>query len=74
MDHIISIGDAEYEFMALLDLINHVNIKHKGYLKSIRLVKSPSFDTIVDQLYVLNESINKICIQDKHMDLKFKNV
>lgn len=74
IDHIISIGDANYEFIALLDLINHHNIRKKGYLKSIRLVQSPSYNTIVDQLTVLNKSINKICVCNKHMDLKFGNM
>jgi hypothetical protein len=73
-DHVISIGDADYEFNALLDLINHHNIKNQGYLKSIRLVSAPSYDTLIDQLHTLNKSINKICLANKHMDLQFKGI
>jgi hypothetical protein len=68
--NIISIGDAEYEYRALIDLYNLTN-KPK-LLKSIRLMDDPSYETLVDQLQVINKSFNDICLNKKHMDLKFK--
>lgn len=70
-DHIISIGDAEYEFNALLNLLNHKNIKNGGYLKAVRLISSPSYNSIMDQISVLDNSIKKICLHENHLDLKF---
>lgn len=69
--HIISIGDADYEFNALLELLTHNNIKNNSYLKAIKLMPLPSFDDLSDQLEVLDTSIKKICGFEKHMDLKF---
>lgn len=71
--HIISIGDAEYEFNALLDLFDHHNTNN-SYLKAIKLVQTPSYDSLVDQLNVLNNSIHKICTKNGHMDLKFRSI
>jgi hypothetical protein len=68
--NIISIGDAEYEYKALIDLYN---LSHKPkLLKSIRFVDEPSHETLIDQLEVLNRASDQICHIKKHLDLKFK--
>jgi len=69
-EHIISIGDAEYEFNALINLYSHKN--KKRILKSIRFLATPTYDSLIDQLEVLYDTIDKICHCKKHMDLKFK--
>ena len=69
--NIMSIGDAEYEFNALVDLYDiNAYLKNK-LLKTVRLVRDPSFTILVDQLGVLDKSIVKIIVACKHMDLKF---
>lgn len=68
--NIVSVGDAEYEYRALIDLYN-LNHKPK-LLKSIRFVNDPSHDTLIDQLEVLKNSIPTICLIKKHLDKKFK--
>jgi hypothetical protein len=68
--NIISVGDAEYEYQALIAL-NNRKIGTKKFLKSVRFMKDPSHDILVDQLEVLNDAIPKIWNQDKHLDLKF---
>lgn len=67
--NIISIGDADYEYKALIDLytLNH----KKKILKSIKFLNEPSHDTLIDQLEVLYDKINEICMSKKHLDLKF---
>lgn len=68
--NIISVGDAEYEYHALIDLYN---ITHKPkLLKSIRFVDEPSNETLIDQLEVLSRAIQDICLTKKHLDLNFK--
>lgn len=67
---IISIGDAEYEFNALIDLIHHPNYKNK-YLKSIRLLRNPKFDVLIDQIDIVTNNILLLCSIHRHMDLLF---
>jgi hypothetical protein len=67
--NIISAGDAEYEFKALINLWN--KDKKNRLLKTIRLLRYPSFDSLVDQLQVISNSLDDICNKDSHMDLKF---
>ena len=67
--NVISVGDAEYEYQALIALNKKKGTK---YLKSIKFVKEPSHDILIDQLEVLNIAIPNIWNKQKHMDLKFK--
>lgn len=69
--NVISIGDAEYEYQALIAL-NKLNHPVK-YLKSIRFMENPSHDVLIDQLQVLNNVIPDIWEKSNHMDLKFDN-
>lgn len=66
--NIISIGDAEYEYQALISLNDNTR-----FLKSIRFMKNPSHDLLIDQLEVLNNAIKNIWIKPKHLDLKFNH-
>lgn len=68
--NVISIGDAEYEYQALIAL-NKKGIKK--YLKSVRFMKDPTHDTLIDQIEVLNIAIPKIWIKYEHLDLLFKD-
>ena len=66
--NVISIGDAEYEYKALVNLNNKKNYK---LLKSVRLIKDPSFETLVDELEVLYTAIPDVSKQGKNLDLNF---
>ena len=70
INNIISVGDAEYEYYALIDL--YKTSKNTKILKSIKLMDDPSHEIILDQLKVLSNSIRDICITKNHLDLKFK--
>lgn len=74
LQNIISIGDAEYEFNALVDLYDVNSVINKKILKTIRLLKDPNYDFLLDQLKVLNKSIKKICEDKKHLDLIFNPI
>lgn len=68
---VISIGDSEYEYNALVNL--SVQSKHKNkLLKSVKLVSTPDYDTLMDQLNVLTKSAYNICEKMRHLDLIFK--
>lgn len=71
--HIISIGDAEHEFNALINLYNESSITKDRLLKTIRCIKNPSFESLIDELEVLNSCIIKVLTTTDHMDLKFKD-
>lgn len=69
--NIISIGDADYEYKALIDLYNW-NKKNKKILKSIKLLHNPSHNTLLDQLIVLYKAVPDICMNKEHIDWNFK--
>lgn len=71
--NVISVGDAEYEYKALISLYkwNHKTEKIHKILKSIKFMKDPSHDVLIDQLEVLMISIPEISKKTTHLDLKF---
>lgn len=71
---IISIGDAEYEYHALINLSKYHKYRRGVlYLKAIKLVNSPSYGSLVDQLEVITKQSPQISLADKHLDLVFKS-
>lgn len=71
--NIISIGDAEYEFVALTDLFySNTNKKYKTFLKTIRLIPKPNIDIICDQLVTLTSTIHGCINNNRHLDLIFR--
>jgi hypothetical protein len=67
--NIISIGDAEYEYQALIAL-NDYNKQTKKILKSVKFMREPTHEILIDQLEVLGQAIPKIWNQNTHLDLK----
>lgn len=71
INNVISVGDAEYEYQALINLYKN-DRRGTKIMKSIRFMKDPTQDVLLDQLDVLQHAISKICGKNKHLDLKFK--
>jgi hypothetical protein len=81
--NIISIGDAMYEYMALINLdnfiktytskssSNYTNNNFKYFLKNIKFIEKPNFDCIIDQMNVLDKNKNEIVNKLEFIDLKF---
>jgi hypothetical protein len=81
--NIISIGDAMYEYMALINLDNFIksytsksssfysNNKIKYFLKNIKFIEKPNFDCIIDQMNVLDKNKEQIVNKLEFIDLKF---
>lgn len=83
--NIISIGDAMYEYMALINLDNfiksyvlnkniHITCKNKQLnylLKNIKFIEKPDFNYVIDQINVLNKNKDDIINKLEFVDLKF---
>jgi hypothetical protein len=65
---VISIGDADFEYFALIELYKTCANKK---LKSIKLLSKPRFEILIDQLLTLNKSIILIIKKNCNLDLHF---
>lgn len=68
--NILSLGDSKYEHKALINLFKYDKIPNK-YLKSIKFIKSSDYEIILDQIDIINDNIEKICMSKRHLDLDF---
>lgn len=68
--NILSLGDAEFEHIALINLHTLKTVPHK-YLKSIKFMKTTDYLTVIEQLEMIKNSISDICKLTRHMDLMF---
>ena len=82
--NIISIGDAMYEYIALINLDNFLKShientnnfggkKFNYLLKNIKFIEKPDFDFIIDQMQVLHKNSPDIINKLEFIDLKFKS-
>jgi hypothetical protein len=74
--NIISIGDAEYEYVALMNLnnffqINKLDINY--FLKNIKFIEKPEFNILIDQLITLKKNIQMIVDKLHFVDLNFSS-
>ncbi len=67
--NIISIGDASYEYNALINLYNKNRI-----LKSMKFLEEPTQDLLKDQIELLIDNIKNIITYNKHLDLVIRNI
>jgi len=77
LNHVWSIGDAEYEYRALVELDGHKLFKDRNFkhmLKAVKLIRYPSLELLLDQLILLNRAVPQICNSRRHMDLVFKPI
>jgi hypothetical protein len=72
LNNIISIGDAEYEYKALVNLHEEPRAKNYKLLKSVRFVKYPSNHILLDQISVMQHAAIKVCSTKTHLDLRFE--
>lgn len=72
--HIYSIGDAQYERIALINLNAMYKDHNNIVFKNIKLIDKPSVEQMMDQFNVLNDSMNSIINYKLHLDLNFHNL
>jgi hypothetical protein len=70
INNIISVGDAEYEYNALISLFD-CNPQTYKLLKSVKFIKYPTKEIIIDQIRVLERASIKIATTKTHLDVKF---
>ena len=71
LQNIVSIGDAVYEYNALVNLwVNNPN-KINRYLKNIKFKEEPTQEILIDQLNTTKSSIQKVIFTHGHLDLQF---
>jgi hypothetical protein len=68
--NILSLGDAEFEHNALINLYNFELLPHK-YLKSIKFIKSSDYMIVLEQIEMMHTHIEQICKMTRHIDLTF---
>lgn len=68
--NVISIGDSEYEYNAMVSLFSFLQIYNIN-VKTVRLKQISNIDFLIDQLLNLERNIKYICTVDKHIDLIF---
>jgi hypothetical protein len=69
--NIMSLGDAEFEHNALINLYKLNTLAHK-YLKSIKFIKSTEYSTLLDQIIMIRLHIEHLCKAPRHIDMKFE--
>jgi hypothetical protein len=66
--NIISLGDANYEYMALISLNSH--IKNTNFLlKNIKFIEKPEYEYIIEQLKYLEVNIIYVIANPKFKDI-----
>lgn len=72
--NIISIGDAHYEYVALLKLDDYFKNSDKKInylLKNIKFIEEPHFNIIIDQMQIVQKNAKSIIGKIGYLDLKF---
>jgi len=70
--NIMSFGDADYEYIALIKVANFFkdnNIPLRFYLKNVKFIEKPHFDKIIHQVKMLHDNIHSIIHLRKYVDL-----
>jgi hypothetical protein len=81
--NIISIGDAMYEYIALINLDNFIksfittknsqtNNNFTYLLKNIKFIEKPEFEYVIEQIQELHKNKDNIINKLEFIDLKFK--
>lgn len=73
INNVISIGDAEYEYNALINLYR-ADKKNYKLLKSVKFIRYPNNYQLLDQINVLGDAIIDISMKTSHLDLKFNSI
>ena len=68
--NIMSLGDAEFEHNALVNLYTLETLPHK-YLKSIKFIRSTEYAILLEQIIMIRKHIAKLCKAPRHIDMTF---
>lgn len=71
ISNIVSIGDAIYEYDALVSLYKGQKGHRDRLLKAIQLTRYPSYHQLYEQLDIMHNNIDRICMHKDHLDIHF---
>lgn len=70
-NNLLSVGDADHEYNALIALYNFEIIPYK-YMKSVKFGRSPEYAILLAQLGDLEKNVKYLCKSRRHLDLEYK--
>jgi len=68
--NILSLGDAEFEHNALVNLYKLDILPHK-YLKSVKFIRSLEYNILIGQIAMIRQHITNICNAPRQIDMTF---
>jgi hypothetical protein len=74
--NIISFGDANYEYIALINLDTFFKNKNNNInylLKSIKFINKPNFNYIIEEINIVDKNLDTIINKISYVDIKFMN-
>jgi hypothetical protein len=75
VQNIMSVGDADYEYLALVKLYKYRPFYPKRrLLKAIIFHQSPTYSSLIDQIELLTKNLDKIVLHPNHLDLRFEEM
>lgn len=74
INNLISIGDAHYEYNALVEIIKEHGHDNNKVFKAVKLIRYPSLNILQEQIHLLNSNINDIILKKNHLDLCFQEI
>ena len=74
--NIVSLGDAMYEYVALINLDTYFKKNNKNinyFLKSIKFIENPEFNLLINEINLINKNLKNIVDKLSYIDIKLKN-
>ena len=74
--NIISLGDADFEYVALIKLHKYLNNMNcdNYFLKNIRFIENPNFNSVIEQIDLVSYNINNISQKLCYIDLNILSI
>jgi len=72
--NIISMGDAYYEYHAIINLYKKEEFHDNKYFKTVQFIRNPESDVLIEELELINNNLSEICNIVDHLDLDFSQI
>lgn len=72
--NIISMGDAYYEYHAIINLYKKQEFHDTKYFKTVQFIRNPQSNILIEELELINNNLNEICNIVNHLDLDFSHI
>lgn len=72
--NVISMGDANYEYNAVINLYKTQKYHDDKYFKTVHFLRNPDKNIILEELNLINNHLYEICSNNNHLDLDFSKI